>query len=239
MGIASRREADRLILQGRVRVGEEWVSSPGKLIDPQRERVWVDNREIKGEFKPIYLLFHKPKGFLVASADPFGRPTIFDLLKGAPQGIFPVGRLDYDSQGLLLLTNDGVLAHRLLHPRWEVERKYLVHIGGIIEKKKLELISSGVKLDGGTLVKPQVLKWTNLQGKETLVEIALKEGKKREIKRIFNSIGYRVLGLKRISFNGLKLGDLKEGRWRKLTAEEIRRLKEEVGLRDEGVDNSN
>ena len=96
-----------------------------------------------------------------------------------------------------------------------------------------------MKLDGGTLVKPQVLKWTNLQGKETLVEIALKEGKKREIKKVFNSIGYRVLGLKRISFNGVKLGDLKEGRWRRLTAEEIRRLKEEVGLRDEGVDNSN
>jgi len=231
MGIASRRGADILIAQGRVRVGKERVASLGRLVDPQREKIYVDNREVRGEFRPIYLILNKPKGFLVTSSDRFGRPTIFDLLKAAPKGLFSVGRLDYDSQGLLLLTNDGNLAHRLLHPRWGVEKRYLVGIKGRIKEEKLKLIRSGVRLDDGTYARPEVISLTNLPNEGSLVEISLREGKNREIKRIFNLIGYRVLSLKRIGFNGLKLGDLKEGEWRRLTSGEIRRLKREVDLK--------
>lgn len=238
MGIASRRGADRLIAQGRIRIGGEKVTSLGRMVDPRRETVYVDNRRVGGEYKPIYLILHKPKGFLVTSSDRFGRPTVYDLLKTAPRGLFPVGRLDYDSQGLLLLTNDGDLAHRLLHPRWGVEKRYLVRIGGIVEEGRLELIRSGVRLDDGRLARPQKIGLTEGPDGETLVQITLREGRKREVKRIFKTVGYRVLSLKRIGFNGLKLGDLREGEWRHLTPREIGRLKEEVGLRGERVDNS-
>ncbi len=226
-----------LIAQGRVRVGGEKVSSPERVIDPQRERVWVDGREVEGDFKPTYLILNKPKGFLVASSDRFGRPTIFDLLKPGAKGLFPVGRLDYNSQGLLLLTNDGELAHRLLHPRWGVEKRYLVAIRERIRGRDLELIRSGVRLADGSWAKPELHRSTNLPQGGSLVEISLREGRKREIRRMFKAIGYRVLSLQRIGFNGLKLGGLKEGKWRWLTPEEIRRLKKEVGLREEMVDN--
>lgn len=226
-----------LIAQGRVRVGEERVTSPGRMVDPQREKVYVDDREVKGEFKPTYLILNKPKGFLVTSSDRFGRLTIFDLLKPVPKGLFPVGRLDYNSQGLLLLTNDGGLAHRLLHPRWGVEKRYLVAIRERIRGRDLGLIRSGVRLDDGTWAKLELHRSTDLPQGGSLVEISLREGRKREIRRMFKALGYRVLSLQRIGFNGLKLGGLKEGKWRWLTPEEIRRLKREVGLREEMVDN--
>ncbi len=208
------------------------------MVDPQRERIYVDNREIRGRFRPIYLILNKPKGFLVTSSDRFGRPTIFDLLKEAPKGLFPVGRLDYNSQGLLLMTNDGDLAHRLLHPSWGVEKRYSVQIEGVIDEGKLEQIRSGVRLDDGTYSRPEKIGLTALPGKKTQVELTLKEGKKREVRRMFRAIGLGVLSLKRIGFNGLKLGDLKEGEWRWLASREIKRLKEEVDLQDGGTDNS-
>ena len=148
-----------------------------------------------------------------------------------------MGRLDYNSQGLLLLTNDGKLAHRLLHPRWGVEKSYVVGIRGKMRGRDLKLIQSGVRLTDGSWVKPELHRSTNLPQGGSLVEISLREGRKREIRRMFKVLGYRVFSLQRVGFNGLKLGNLKEGRWRRLTPEEVRRLKEQVGLGEGAVDN--
>lgn len=226
-GITSRREADKMIIEGRVTVNNRVIQELGYKIDDKKDRVEVDGREVRKEETFIYLMLNKPAGYLVTMKDSFGRPTVYDLLPDLKKRVFPVGRLDFESRGLLLLTNDGELTHRLTHPRNKIRKTYLVKVKGEPDSPKISKLQKGIFLDGRKTAPAKV---SLLEGnpKRSLLKIEMYEGRKREIRRMFEYIGHRVLVLKRISFAGLKLERLRSGKWRFLRSEEIKRLKELV-----------
>jgi pseudouridine synthase len=226
-GLASRREADRMIEQGRIRVNGKVVSQLGCKIDDEKDRVEVDGRQLKKEEGFVYLMLNKPRGYLVTLEDPFQRPTIIKLLPRLKKRIFPVGRLDYDSEGLLLLTNDGKLASRLTHPRYEVKKIYLIKVKGDPELAKLGRLERGIFLEGRKTA-PARIERLGRSSKSTLLSVEIHEGRKRELRFMFRSIGHEVVRLKRIGFAGLKLGKLKRGEWRFLTPKETEMLKKAV-----------
>jgi pseudouridine synthase len=228
-GIASRREADRMIAEGRVKVNSKVVFELGHKIDDQKDKVEVDGRKVKKEQALIYLMLNKPKGYLVTLKDPIQRPTVKDLVVALKKKVIPVGRLDYDSEGLLLLTNDGELAYRLTHPRYKIRKTYLVKVRGEPNLSKLSKLEKGIFLDGKKTAPAKVLL---LEGnpKKSLLKIEIHEGRKREVRRMCEFIGHRVLKLTRIGFAGLKLERLKSGKWRFLKPEEIKKLKKQVRL---------
>lgn len=229
MGIASRRKAEELILEGRVRVNGE-VATIGMKSDPLKDHIKVDGKLITGhqkEIRKVYLIFNKPKGVVTTLSDPEGRPTVKDFLKGVKYRVFPVGRLDYDSEGLLLLTNDGDFAHSILHPSKEIPKTYLVKVKGVIEEDELEKLRSGVKLKDG-ITMPARLKKMRVSENNSWIEIIIYEGKKRQVRRMLEKVGYPVLKLKRVAINGLKLRDLKPGEIRPLTSEEVKHMESVV-----------
>ena len=228
-GITSRRGADRLIAQGRVTVNDQIVQELGLKIDDRGDKVELDGKKILPIKKPEYILLNKPLGYLVTRKDPYYRKTVMELLPVDKSSLFPVGRLDFDSEGLLLFTNDGELAHRLMHPSFKVKKEYLIRIAdrpGVAEIKSLE---KGIYLDNKKTA-PAKIKLLRENQKTTIFSIEIHEGRKREIRRMFKAIGYPVLLLKRIKLAGLTIGKLKSGRWRHLTPPEIDRLKKLVGL---------
>ncbi len=228
-GLASRRAADRLITEGKIKVNGSVVSVLGHKIDPVRDRVEVDGRTIHPSEDRIYLMLHKPPGCLVTRKDPFQRPTVMDLLPPHASGAFPVGRLDLESEGLLLLTNDGELAHRLMHPRYEVKKLYRIKVKGRPADANLEALRQGIHLYGKKTA-PARIKAVSLGSRNSWFEVEIHEGRKREIRRMFESQGHIVLVLKRLRFAGLSLGKLGSGCWRDLTGPEIRALKKLAGL---------
>ncbi|MFO7981578.1 MAG: pseudouridine synthase, partial [Candidatus Aminicenantes bacterium] len=221
-GITSRRKADKLIEQGRVRVNGKVVTMLGTKIIPKQDKVEVDGKTVKPEEK-LYLMLNKPPGFLVTLDDPFNRLTIKTLLPDLGVRVFPVGRLDLNSEGLLLLTNDGELAHHLMHPRYNIKKVYMVRIKGQIQSRDLKELSRGVHLDNQR-ISPDKVKLIKEDSDTSLLKVEIHEGKKREIRRMFQSIGCQVVSLKRIQFAGLKLGNLEKGKWRYLTPKEIKIL---------------
>jgi len=228
-GVVSRRQADRLITEGRIQGNNRPVLDLGHKIDPEGDIVSVDGRKIKQVKKFVYALVNKPAGYLVTLKDPFGRPTVRDLLPASLGRLFPVGRLDYDSEGLLLLTNEGELAFRLTHPRFEVEKVYLVKVKGEPGLDSLRRLEKGVFLDGQKTAPAKVTLLAH-NPKSGLLRLEIHEGRKREIRRMCRAVGHDVLELKRIGFAGLSLKNLKPGRWRTLEPSEIRRLKKLVKL---------
>jgi pseudouridine synthase len=228
-GVVSRREADRLITEGRIQVNDRLALDLGHKIDPERDVVLVDGRKIKETKKLVYALVNKPSGYLVTLKDPFRRPTVRDLLPASLGRLFPVGRLDYDSEGLLLLTNDGELAFRLSHPRFEVEKAYLVKLKGEPGLDSLRRLEKGVFLDGQKTAPAKVTVLAH-NPKSSLLRLEIHEGRKREIRRMCRAVGHEVLELKRIGFAGLSLKNLKPGRWRTLEPSEIRQLRKLVKL---------
>jgi len=229
-GIASRREADKMIMEGRIRVNNQVICELGYKIDDQKDRVEVSGRKAKKEEILIYLMLNKPCGCLVTLKDPFGRPTVKSLLPDIKKRVFPVGRLDYDSEGLLLLTNDGELTFRLTHPRYKIKKTYLVKVKGDPGPSKLSMLEKGIFLDRKKTA-PAKIVLLESNPKKSLLKIELYEGRKREVKRMFEFIGHRVLKLARVGFAGLKLEKLKSGKWRFLKQEEIKKLKKQVGLK--------
>lgn len=229
-GVASRREADRIIAEGRVAVNGKAVEDLGHKIDGQKDMVEVDGKRVKREERFVYLMLNKPPGFLVSLKDPFGRPTIRNLLPPLKKRIFPVGRLDYDSQGLLLFTNDGELAYRLTHPHFKIKKVYLIKVKGEPDPSKFSKLEKGISLNGKKTAPAKIIPLSVLS-KRALIRIEIYEGRKREIRRMFEAIGHRVLGLQRIKFDGLALGKLKKGQWRYLTQKEIVRLRNQSGLK--------
>jgi pseudouridine synthase len=223
-GIASRRDADRMIEQGMIRVNSKVVTQLGYKIDDEKDRVEVARRRVKKGEGLVYLMLNKPRGYLVTLKDPFSRPTVMKLLPRLKKRIFPVGRLDYDSEGLLLLTNDGELALRLTHPRYEVRKIYLVKVQGDPEPTKLGRLEKGIYLDRKKTA-PARIERLYRSSKSTLLRVEIHEGRKRELRTMFRDIGHEVVRLKRIGFGGLKLGKLKRGEWRFLTSKEIEMLK--------------
>jgi pseudouridine synthase len=228
--VASRREADKIIAEGRVKVNGRGVRVLGCKIDDEKDIVEFDGRRVEREEGLVYLMLNKPPGYLVTLKDSFQRPTIQQLLPSLNQRVFPVGRLDYDSSGLLLMTNDGELAYRLTHPRFKVPKTYLVKVESEPAPSELAKLEKGVYLDGK---KTAAAKITGIRSdpKKILFRIEIYEGRKREVKRMFQAVGHEVLQLQRISLGGLKLGSLKAGKWRYLTRKEVGSLKKLATLK--------
>jgi pseudouridine synthase len=223
-GVASRREADRLIQEGRVWVNGKVVSTLGVKIDDAEDLVEVDGQKITKRKPLIYLMLNKPAGYVVTRKDPTGRPTVMDLIPVSMKHLYPVGRLDYDSRGLLLLTNDGDLAFRLMHPRHEIKKVYLVEVKGDPVEESIIKLKKGIFLEGKKTAPARLIKLKSSPDR-SLVKIELKEGRKREVRKMCAAVGHPVLDLKRIEFGGLRLDRLKPGKWRDLTSKEIDMLK--------------
>ncbi len=226
----SRRKAEELIARGRVTVNGE-KALPGQLVDLEKDLIEVDGQKLVFDLKPCYLMLNKPPGYISTSSDELGRKTVFSLLKGYPgeKRLVIVGRLDKNSRGLILLTNDGELAFRVMHPRFGVEKEYRVEIEGVPGKEVLRKIERGFYLERGERVSAKV-KILKRKEKRTVVKMVLKEGKKREIRRLWKKFGFQVLDLKRERIGSLKLGALQPGRWRKLSEKEVLLLRQSAGL---------
>jgi 23S rRNA pseudouridine2605 synthase len=221
-GVGSRRHCDDLILHGRVSVNGRTVRELGTRIE-EGQQVSVDGQPLKVE-RTVYWLVNKPRGYLCTNHDPSGRPRAIDLVQHVSQRVYTVGRLDEDSEGLLLLTNDGELAHHLMHPRFGVEKTYLVQVAGRPEREDLEQLLKGVWLSDGH-VRARRVKRLKSQGESTWVEIVLSEGKNREIRRMLARLGHKVLRLRRIAIGPIKLDRLPSGKARRLKPEEVDRLR--------------
>lgn len=224
-GVASRRKAEQMILEGRVTMNGQVVHSLGTKADPFRDKIKVDGKLLQASEPKAYLVLYKPRGYLTSMATEEERPTIAQLLKGVKVRVFPVGRLDYDAEGLLLLTNDGELALTLSHPRYEIPRKYLVKVRGVPTPEKLKEMKQGLRLEDGWASAVATLKEATDQH-NSWVEILVREGRSHLVKRLCQRIGHPVQRLKRIQYASLTLEGLKPGTYRFLTSEEIQRLQE-------------
>lgn len=233
-GVASRRKCEELIAAGKVTVNGEVVKELGAKADPATDVITVSGKPIKRESK-IYIMFNKPKGVITSVSDDKGRSVVTDYLKDVKERLYPVGRLDYDTEGLLLLTNDGDLAHKLTHPRHHVPKTYHATVERVPHGKDLERLQRGIKLEDG-MTAPAEVEYHDIDpdGKFATISITIREGRNRQVRRMFDAIHHPVIRLKRISFGGLHLNKLQRGKHRKLTAEELRMLQEaaEAGERD-------
>lgn len=237
LGVDARRKIDEMIVAGRIKVNGKRVAL-GTKIDPDKDEILVDGKRVKASQKLIYIAFNKPKGVTSTVSDSHAQKTVMDLVR-VGERVFPVGRLDVNSQGLMLLTNDGELANRLIHPRYHVAKKYEVLIGGKVRKNTLERLRRGVILDGERTAPIEVEVSAKggsafggkvQSGKNTLVEMVLYEGRKRQIRRMCASLHLFVIYLKRVAIGQLALGELEEGEWRNLANEEVIALKKAVGV---------
>ncbi|PIZ01033.1 pseudouridine synthase [bacterium (Candidatus Howlettbacteria) CG_4_10_14_0_8_um_filter_40_9] len=222
-GISSRRKAEEIILEGRVCVNEKVVIELGTKIDPEKDKVTVDQVLIRANTKKVYYLLNKPAGYTSTSEDPHAKHTVLELVPSDIR-VFPVGRLDKDTMGLLILTNDGELTQKLTHPRYEKEKEYIVICGSKltdIEIKKLEI---GIMLDDKKTAPTKVRFITGLPDKYFHYSVTIREGRNRQIRRMFESIRNPVIKLERVRIDSLSLGDLKEGKYREITKQEIDKL---------------
>jgi 23S rRNA pseudouridine2605 synthase len=223
-GIASRRAAEQLMLEGRVSVNGEAVRALGSKADPTRDDIRVDGRRLKPRETLRYLLLNKPRGYITTRSDPQHRPTVLDLLSGVREYVYPVGRLDFDSEGLLLLTNDGDLAARLTHPRHEVPRIYDVLVLGTPDDHDLDRLRRGVVIGGGR-TSPARIERLGVQDDRSLLRITVHEGRNRQVRRMCEAIGHPVDRLRRVAIGPIRDSHLKPGAWRPLTPSEVERLK--------------
>ncbi len=222
-GVASRREAEKLILQGRVRVNEEVVSVLGSKVLPGIDKVELDGKLVE-EAAQKWVLLHKPLGTLTTRSDPEGRPTVYGLLPQDLRDLRYVGRLDYATEGLLLLTNDGDTLHGLTHPSREVDREYEVWLSRVPGRKELQHLEQGVELEDG-MARAVAVRVVRKTEKGAVVSLVLREGRKREVRRMLEAVGHSVTRLRRVRFGPIRLGDLDSGAWRKLDTNEIRALR--------------
>lgn len=227
-GIASRRASEELIADGRVTVNGE-VAELGRKVDPATDVVLVDGERINIDPDRVYLVLNKPRGVVTTADDPEGRPAVVDLVN-LPQRLFPVGRLDMDTEGLLLLTNDGELAHALMHPSFEVERTYVALVPAPVRKKTLAELKEGIELEDG-LARPRRVRVLEEERSKALLEVVMTEGRKREVRRMLGAVGLKVERLARVAYGGVELGDLRQGKWRFLTPAEIGKLHAVTGGR--------
>lgn len=223
-GVASRRKAEELISAGRVRVNGAVVTELGCKIDDETDAIEVDGKAI-GKAVSKWIAFHKPRGYVSTRDDPQGRPTIYALLPEELHSLFYVGRLDIESEGLLLLTNDGDAAHRLLHPSFEVPRVYEVVVSRQVTQDTVAKLTSGVELDDGVSRAEDVQVSPSSGPGQSKLLITLKQGKKREVRRMMSAVGHPVRRLRRLSYGPIRLGNLPAGQWRELTADELKGLK--------------
>ncbi|MBW2529587.1 MAG: rRNA pseudouridine synthase [Deltaproteobacteria bacterium] len=228
-GIASRRAAEELIVAGRVRVNGRVVTTLGTSADDRRDRIEVDGNRLSAEAQ-TYVVLHKPRSFVSTLDDPEGRPTVAELVRDAPVRLFPVGRLDFGTSGVLLFTNDGAFADALLRPRRGVPKTYVAKLDRRPGDDVLERWRAGVELDDGPTLPAEVRRLGDGERSRAWIEITLRQGKNRQIHRMAEAVGLRVMRLVRVAFAGIRCDDLRPGRWRPLTVDELRLLRKQYGV---------
>ena len=227
-GVGSRRKCEEYIQQGRVSVNGETVTVLGTKIKGG-DIVCLDNKEVKSEERLVYYLLNKPVGYVTTVKDEKNRPTVLDLFQGIDERIFPIGRLDYNTSGLLLLTNDGELTYALTHPKHEVDKIYRVKIKGQIEEKTLDRLRKGVIISGRKTA-PAIVQVITAGPQNTVLSMTIHEGRNRQIRKMCEAVGHSVMKLTRVAIGEMTLEDLQVGKYRKLTANEVRYLKKAGGL---------
>ncbi|MCX7695526.1 MAG: rRNA pseudouridine synthase [Caloramator sp.] len=221
-GITSRRKAEELVLQGKVKVNGKIINDI-ITIDTESDVVEVDGKVIKPEENKVYIILNKPTGYITTAKDQFGRKTVLDLID-VKERIFPVGRLDYDTSGLLILTNDGQVANKLMHPSKEIDKVYIAEVEGVPTKEEMERFKRGLKIDD-YITAPAKIRLLKQMGKTSVVEIIIHEGRNRQVRKMCSAIGHKVLKLERIKVGKIELGNLKVGEWRHLNDIEVDYLK--------------
>lgn len=219
-GLMSRRKVEEFISAGRVSVDGKIIYELGAKADAEKNKICVDGKELNFDTEKIYILLNKPRGYLSTAKDDRGRRTVLDLVSEIEERIFPVGRLDFDSEGLILLTNDGDLMNKLLHPKFKIAKTYRIKFQGEVTEEKLNLLRSGVELDDGMTAPAEIFLLNS-----STAEITIHEGRNRQVRRMFAAVGCEVKNLRRIKFANLTLKNLPLGKYRKLTQKEISELK--------------
>lgn len=229
-GVASRRKADEFIRNGRLILNGQRVVELGTKAVWGTDSIEFDGKEIPGPSDRIYIMLNKPFGYITTLNDPEGRPVVTDLVKDIPHRLYPVGRLDFDSIGLLLLTNDGDFSYRLTHPKFHASKTYKVTVGGKISEDTLKKLNKGVELDDGFSGKSKadLIKQT---GSRSVIRLTINQGRNRIVRRMVEAVDCKVIQLMRTGFGGLEIGNLKIGKYRYLTPEEVSDLKRSVGLK--------
>ena len=225
-GVASRRKAEELILNGDVKVNGLIIKELGSKINPEKDAVTVYDKKIYEKDEHIYIKLYKPEGYVTTVKDQFNRKTVLDLIN-IKERIYPIGRLDYNTSGLLLLTDDGDLANRLMHPKYHIYKTYEADIRGSISRDSINKLKSGVIIDGYKTAPAKVKLLNQKETRQNIssVQISIYEGKNRQVRKMFEAVGHNVIKLKRISFGEINLVDLKSGQWKYLTDDEIKFLK--------------
>ena len=225
-GVASRRKAEELILAGRVTVNDEVMTELSYQVDEENDIVKVDDKLIKEENKLVYILLNKPEGYITTVKDQFDRPSVLDLVSDIKERVYPIGRLDYETSGLLLLTNDGDLTYKLTHPKHEIDKTYVARVKGKLTKEEIERFKTGLEIEDYTTApaKLKVIKYDE-QRDSSLLEIKIHEGKNRQVRKMCKAINHPVLRLRRSAMGKIKIGDCEIGKYRYLTEDEIKYLK--------------
>ena len=222
-GKASRRKAEDIISEGRVQVNGKTVNEPGVKINPEKDEVEIDGVLLKIPSKKIYIMLNKPKGYITTVSDQFNRPTVMNLIKNIPYRIYPVGRLDYNTEGLLILTNDGEFANKVIHPRNLIKKVYIAEVAGIPPQKELNKFKNGLNIEGYKTA-PAEIKIIGKNKNNCLLEIKIHEGKNRQVRKMCRAIGHPVKELKRVSIGNLHIGELPFVKWRELSENEINKI---------------
>lgn len=223
-GIASRRKSEELILQGKIKVNGQVVTELGTKVNPEKDEVKYKDKLVKIENKKIYILLNKPIGYVTTAKDQFNRDSVLDLVK-VKERIVPVGRLDMYTSGALILTNDGEFVYKVTHPKHEINKTYTVTLKGIVDKNAIEKLKDGVDI-GGYVTKPAKVKILKLDKEKniTRLEIIIHEGKNRQVRKMCEAVGHKVLALHRSAIAGVGVKDIELGKWRYLTKEEVRKI---------------
>ena len=223
-GVASRRKAEQMIAEGKVQVNGKTVTEMGVQVDENLDRVCVEGQEVHPEAEKHYLAYNKPIGEVTTASDPEGRPTVMDRFSDYPVRLFPVGRLDFDSEGLLLLTNDGEMMNHLLHPSREVSKVYLVKASNQVTEEEIRRMRAGVLIEG-KMTSPAEVRLIRREAFDTVLLVSIHEGRNRQVRRMLEAVGHQVVALRRVEFGPIILGDLPRGQWRRLTEREVAKLK--------------
>ncbi len=221
-GVASRRGAEQLICAGRIQVNGITITELGYKADPSRDTIAFDGKQIQFEQK-IYVLLNKPAGYVTTMADPQGRPIVSELLRDFSERLFPVGRLDLETEGALLMTNDGELGNAILHPRFEVNKTYEAWVAGFPSAQELGRLERGIEIEG-VMTQPAQIRVLKRAKNQSLVEVVIHEGKKRQVRKMFQAINHRVMHLKRTAYGELRLGTLAPGKYRILGASDLKKI---------------